>query len=163
MLQYFAEVRGNTIDGEYQYSSDCSMSGITLGYGATEELAPPVMGFGASISHNTVTRADGLRGGAIAFTRGWSAGPPPHDWQFIDSTIVFKNTISDITLPTPRATSCDGSLKRRSGIHVEDALVWRPTLYGNVCNNVAVKLVDRGTRTQRHCPDAPLRNSCECP
>ncbi len=148
IFQYFTEVRGNTIDGEYRYSSDCSMSGINLGYGTTPDIPPPVAGFGETISHNFVTAADGLRGGAIGITRGWFAGPPPNNWKFIDGAVVFHNVIKDITLPIATVDGCDGSATKRSGIHFQDELVWRTTLYGNSCTNVSTKLDDGGQDTR---------------
>jgi hypothetical protein len=78
-LNTFVEVRANMVNGEYDRDSSCSWGGIELTDGAspTPDSPPPVESYGISISHNVVTHADGLNGGAIDLTRGWYAGPSP--------------------------------------------------------------------------------------
>jgi hypothetical protein len=169
------DIRSNIIDGEYDWASDCSRGGIQMTDGAspTPNEPPPVEGYDISIAHNTITHADGLHGGAIALTRGWFAGPSPSTWDLADNTLVFGNTIKDVsgpppstvTGPLPYATSayrqCASDQTQRIGIHALDATIWHTVLAGNSCNNVAAKLTDGGTASQRVCRSPP-GNSCAC-
>jgi hypothetical protein len=174
-LYSFVDVRGNSVNGEYDWASYCSWGGIQVSDGAspTPSYPPPVEGYGISIAHNTVTRADGLHGGAISLTRGWFAGPSPSNWDLADNTLVFANTINDVSgqppgAPTgalPYASSqykqCSSDQSPRSGIHAYDVTIWHTVISGNSCNNVTSGLIDSGTGTQAVCPSAS--NSCECP
>jgi hypothetical protein len=174
--QNFLEIRGNTIDGEYSYASNCSFSGIEAVYGATSTAGypPPVEGYGVSISHNTVTQADGAKDGAIVFSRGGLAGPPPDTagWDVMESTLVFQNSINNITPPLPTRVqqwpSCTANQSQRLGVHVNDGMIWHTTFAANSCNNFtngtrgSALLIDGGTKSQRVCQGA-AGNSCECP
>jgi hypothetical protein len=171
----FVDVRANIVDGEYDWASDCSWGGIEVTDGASPTVGfpPPVEGYGISVSHNTVTHADGLHGGAIALTRGWYAGPPPSTWDLEANILIFANTINDVsgppaqrvTGPLAYATSaykiCGSDNVPRIGTRALDATIWHTVLFGNSCNNVATNLIDGGTASQRVCP-SPAENSCEC-
>lgn len=159
---YSFEVRGNTIEREYNWDSDCSRSGIAGIQGAspTPSSPPPVVNYGMSIAHNTVTQADGLRGGAITLPLGWHGGPPPGGWKLISNALIYHNTVRDLAGPGP-SKACDNPQPNRIGINLHDPTVWRSVLYANACNNVTVPLNDAGTGTVRACRSGVL-NSCEC-
>jgi hypothetical protein len=158
------EIRGNRIDGEYDWSSDCSLGGGIRGlYGAgtPPRSSPPVEGIGTSISHNSITRSDGLRGGGINIALHSYAGPPPGDWPFIENLLIFHNELRDIDGPLPVPT-CHRGQSERSGIRLEGHDNVRNTvLYGNRCERVTKPLSDSGLRTLRICP-AGAHDSCEC-
>jgi hypothetical protein len=174
-LYSFVEVRANTINGEYDWGSSCSWSGIQVADGASPTPAspPPVESYGISISHNAITHADGLHGGAIALTRSWYGGPSPGPWNLEDNTLVFANTINDVagaasqnpTSGLPYATSayeaCSNAPAARIGMDPVDTTVWRTVLSGNSCNNVTNDLTDRGAASVKVCSLATA-NSCEC-
>lgn len=166
MTQSANEVRGNLIDGEYDWSTPQSASGIFLGYAATPGAGPPpVISYGISIARNTLRRADttrevtGAAVGAIGLGPSWWTGP--HDgqgatwWKMADATLVFHNSLTDI----------NGGGVSRVGIGIDSAysentVAWNSVLFANACNNVQTSVVDYGIGTVRHCPtDA---NSCEC-
>jgi hypothetical protein len=147
-IQTGLEIRDNLIEGEYDWSSDCSISGVTGSFaaGATPESAPPVLGFGTVIAHNTITHADGFRGGAISIGSTWTRGPPPGDWALVQSLLVFHNTIRDINGPPPRRSCNYGG--RRVGIRLDGSRNIRDTvLYDNQCESVDVALDDGGLHT----------------
>ena len=168
-FQTSLDIRNNTIEGEYDWGASCSYSGIRGWYGASPDAttAPPIESFGVSISHNTVTQADDLYGGAIAMTRSWYGGPSPSTWQYAESTLIFLNTINSITNPPAGPVSsyanCSNTVPRQ-GIHLDGPLVWHSVLYANSCNNVAQNLSDRGTATLRACSavGSMPTDSCEC-
>jgi hypothetical protein len=168
-FQTFLDIRHNTVEGEYDWAASCSYSGIRGWYGSSPDATagPPIESYGVSISHNTVTQADDINGGAIALSRSWFDGPPPATWQFAQNTLVFNNTINNITNPpSGPALSYSGCTATypRQGIHFDDALAWNSVLYANSCNNVAQNLNDGGTATLRACPatGSVPTNSCEC-
>jgi hypothetical protein len=170
------EIRGNTINGEYDYSSTCSWSGIEIwnGAGDTQGSHPPVLTQGVSISHNTITQADGFRGGAIDLAQGWLGGPPPGPWNLTNGILVFGNEINNVSGPAPtvapprlryatsRYKACPNEGGPRRGIAINSKTVQNTVLSGNTCHDVANKLFDGGIGTQRSCT-AAVANSCECP
>ena len=159
----FLEIRANVVDGEYDWTNDCSSSGITAGVGAAAgaETPPPTVGFGVSIAHNTIRRADGLRGGAIGQVDSWSAGPAPHRWPLSDNMLIHHNSISDID--GPRATAICSTSHPRTGIaFAEPGIAWRTVLYANSCKNVSTPLGGGGVDTVKVCPSS-APDSCECP
>jgi hypothetical protein len=160
-LQAFVEVRGNVIEGEYDWDSDCSRSGIQLTYGASPTPAspPPPVGFGVSIVGNTVVHADGLRGGAISLPLAWHEGPAGN-WRLVDNTLIQHNLIRDLEGSVPRR-SCDEAQTARTGIQLFKPGVSASVLYGNSCVNVARPVADTGANTVRVCP-SPALDSCEC-
>jgi hypothetical protein len=126
------------------------------------------------IAHNTINRADGLHGGAIALTRGWFGGPSPGTWDLEDSTLIFGNTITNVAGPASTLVSgplayttspykvCSNDSVARMGIHPGDPTVWHTVSADNSCTNVTTGFVDTGTGTQRVCPSTAT-SSCECP
>jgi hypothetical protein len=159
----FLQIRANVVDGEYDWTNDCSSSGITAGVGAAVQAVapPPTVGFGISISHNTIRRADGLRGGAIGQVDSWSAGPGPHRWPLSDNMLIHHNSISDID--GARATPICATSHPRTGIAFPDpAIAWRTVLYANSCRNVSTPVGEGGVDTIRVCPSS-VPDSCECP
>lgn len=187
LFQSSLEVRGNTIDQEYKWSSNCSWSGIGVLYSATPAFTVPTAGYGLSVARNTIIQADGLRGGAISLARSANGGPSPYNWKILNNTLIHHNVIRDIMLPAPTSDGCDISQITRMGINLWDypivtdpsqpeyyqyrSRVWRTVLYGNSCENVANPLNDSGltsppnfqaTSTVRHCPSGAVSGSCEC-
>ena len=169
VFQTFLDIRNNTVEGEYDWGASCSYSGIRGWYGASPDApaGPPIESYGVSISHNTVTQADDINGGAIALSRSWFDGPPPSTWQFAENTLIFQNSIDNIANPAaaPSSTyaSCSATYPRQ-GIHFDDSMAWQAILYANSCTNVAQNLSDGGTATLRACPafGSVPANSCEC-
>jgi hypothetical protein len=163
-FQTFVEIRGNTVDGEYRWDSACSLSGILGSYAAspTPRSPPPVLSYGVSISHNTIARADGDRGGAIDFLSTWYKGPAPYRWPLVDNLLVHHNTLRDIDGAPPR-DQCGYHQTERIGIKLDgpDNVV-RTVLYANICEHVAKPLSDLGSGTVRVCADDPGAESCEC-
>jgi hypothetical protein len=165
-FQTALEIRGNTVEGEYAWSSDCSASGISGSFGASRapESPPPTLGFGVAISHNRISAADGQGGGAIDMAMTSYPGPPPGDWSFEEQLLIFRNTLTDITGEAPRAI-CGYGQHSRSGIRLGGRDNVRDTvLYSNRCERVTTRLDDGGRDTQRVCPpDMDTKDSCECP
>ncbi len=151
-LQAFVEVRGNHIEGEYDWKSGCSASGIQLSHGAspTPSSPPPVLGFGISIVGNSISHADGLRGGGVSFPLTWHAGPWPGGWKLVQGAIVQHNDIRDMPA-TPATTACAGAAGTRVGIAIDDPQVSGTVLYRNSCTSVARAIVDKGAGTVRVC------------
>lgn len=161
-LNFFLAIHDNIVDGEYDWSNDCSHSGIALGVGAApwEEGPPPTVGFGNSISHNIIRHADFEHGGAIAQAGTWSTGPEPHRWPLSDNLLIHHNSISDID--GARALSICESSRPRIGIAFPDAAIaWRTVLYANSCKNVSMPIGPGGVDTVKVCP-SPVPDSCEC-
>ena len=158
------EILDNQVDGEYDWSSDCSTSGIMGSFAATDDpqFPPPLLSFAVVIAHNRITRADGLRGGAIDIASTWYRGPAPSDWPLVQSMLIFNNSISDIDGPSPRVKCGHGQLGRM-GIRLEGTGNVRDTvLYGNKCEHVSTFIADAGTHTTAVCA-ADGRQTCECP
>jgi hypothetical protein len=157
------EIRDNLIEGEYDWSSDCSTSGIMGSYAATADakFPPPALSFAVSIAHNRITGADGLRSGAIDIASTWYRGPPPTNWPLVRSMLIFNNAISDIQGPAPRA-KCRYGQRGRIGIRLDGpGNVSDTVLYGNRCERVATFIADAGTRTTAVCT-ADGAQTCEC-
>jgi hypothetical protein len=163
-FQSFLEIRANVVDGEYDWTTDCSASGIAIGVGAAPwgEAISPTVGFGVSISHNTIRHADAEHGGAIAQLNSWYAGPEPHRWPLSDNLIIQHNSIADIG--GPRALPiCGASRPPRIGIAFpESQVAWRTVLYANSCKNVPTPVGGGGVDMVNVCPSS-VPDSCECP
>jgi hypothetical protein len=163
-FQSFLEIRGNTIDGEYDWDTDCSASGIATGIASAPwgKEVPPTVSYGVAISHNIIRHADAARGGAIALMDSWTSGPEPHRWPLSDNTLIYRNSIVDIG--GARAVPiCDSSRHPRSGISFpQPGIAWRTVLYGNSCTEVSSPISGSGVDTIRVCP-SPSPDSCECP
>jgi hypothetical protein len=158
------EIRANLVDGEYDWWSDCSWSGIR-GYfvaTATPEAPPPLLSLGVVIAHNVIFRADGQRGGAIEIAHAGAAGPPPGTWPMVQNPLIFQNVIRDVTGAAPRAVCRESQQRERSGIRLEGpGNVRDAVLQGNQCERVDKFVLDSGVGTLRVCP-AASENSCEC-
>ena len=162
-VQTALEIRDNHIDGEYDWASDCSRSGISGEFSAspTPESPPPVLSYGVSIEHNEITRADGIRGGAIDFALTWHSGPPPGRWLLIVNPLISHNTLRELDGGPPRAV-CHFGQTARSGIRLEGQDNIRGAiLYANRCERVARGVVDSGQATVRVCAPGTAA-SCEC-
>jgi hypothetical protein len=162
-FQSFLDIRANTIDGEYDWDTDCSASGITTGLTASASggSLPPTISYGVSISHNVIRHADAARGGAIAVVDSGPAGPEPHRWPLGDSLLIHHNAIQDIN--GPRAVPICGSSVPRIGINFPlPEIAWRTVLYANSCARVSMPIGSGGVQTVRVCPSS-TSNSCECP
>jgi hypothetical protein len=161
-FQSFLEIRDNTVDGKYDWDSNCSASGIVTGVAAAPWGGgiPPTVSYGVSISHNTVRHADGARGGGIAQVSSWYAGPEPHRWPLSDNMLIHHNSLRDISGQS--ALPICGSRVARIGINFPvPQIAWRTVLYGNTCSNVSLPIGGAGVNVTRVCP-APAPNSCEC-
>jgi hypothetical protein len=159
----FLQIRNNLIDGEYQWDSACSLSGIMGSYAAapSPHFPPPLLNFGVSISHNRISHADSLYGGAINIVPTWYRGPPGYARPLVAGITIDHNEIRDIAGTAPR-TACDYVQTGRFGIDIQgDHFVDATVLYKNSCENVATPLRDRGVHTRRLC-DQSVPQSCEC-
>jgi hypothetical protein len=158
------EIRGNVIEGEYDWSSDCSSSGVR-GYvvsSATPESPVPVLGFGSLIAHNRISHADGPRGGAIDIARGEQVGTPPERWPLVQSLLVFQNIIRDVNGSPPKQACPLSSQHERTGIRIEGpGNVRDAVLQGNRCERVDHRLDNQGAGTRTACETAGA-DSCEC-
>jgi hypothetical protein len=161
-FQYFVDVRSNVIDGEYDWGTDCSSSGITVGIGAApwEAGSPPTTGFGVSISHNQIRRADGLRGGAIGQFASWYSGPAPYRWPLSENLLVHHNVISDVD-GADSAAVCGKGHPRVGIAFPEQDIAWNTILYANTCKNVSSPIGRSGVDVVRVCSTHPS-DSCEC-
>lgn len=162
-FEYFLEIRGNLIEGEYNWNVDCSASGIATGIAAApwNDPAPPTLGYGVSISHNIVSNADAALGGAIAQMASWYAGPSPNRWALTENVLIHHNSIRDIA--GPPALSICGHGRARTGISFPaQEIAWGTVLYANSCSNVSQPLdLGGGVGTIRVCPSSSS-DSCEC-
>ena len=163
-FQYFLEIYGNTVDGEYAWGVDCSASGITTGIAAApwDDPDPPTVGYGVSIAHNLIRRADAAQGGAIAQFASWYPGPKPERWALSDNQLIHHNSIREVDGP-PALAKC-GRSHPRIGINIPvQAIAWRTVLYANSCIDVAQPLErGGGVDTIAVCPPPGAPNSCEC-
>jgi len=161
-FQAALEIRNNLVEGEYDWASDCSRSGISasIGVSPTPESTPPLLGIGISITHNRIVHADGLRGGGIDFASTWFMGPPPGHWQFLQSVVIQHNSLADVDGPAPRP-ACHFGQAERTGIRMEGSDNLRNTvLYANSCRKVGKLILDGGKDTLRLCTQSD--DSCEC-
>lgn len=161
-FQSFIEIRNNLVDGEYDWSNDCSASGIGIGIAAAPwgDPVPPTVGFGIDIADNTIRHADGLRGGAISQVNSWWPGPKPYRWPLSDDAIIQHNTITDVE--GKRALPICGTSHPRTGIAFpKPAVAWRTVLYANTCKRVSDPIGTGGVETVKVCPSHG-NASCEC-
>ncbi len=159
----FLEVRDNLIDGEYDWNSACSLSGIMGSYAASPSPHEPLplLSFGVSIAHNRIAGADGLNGGAISIVPTWFTGPPGYARPLLEGLSIHHNEIRNIA-GTPPQAACGYVQDGRYGIALQgERQIEGTVLYANTCENVTNPLRDRASRTQRAC-GAHETNSCEC-
>jgi uncharacterized repeat protein (TIGR01451 family) len=162
-IQSSNEIRGNLITGAFSYGP-LARSGITLQFAATPDTAPPVLSFGAAISHNTISAAGGALG-AVALTPSWYVGPVSaglgtNAWKMADATLIFRNTLTSIG----RSGSSTVGIGQTAAWSLPSPTIeWRTAMYGNTCNGLlpTSSLIDNGTSTVRYCPTTPT-DSCEC-
>ncbi len=162
-LQSFLEIRGNRIDGEYDWDSACSISGITASYAASPSprSPPPLLSTGVSISHNTILHADGLRGGAITVLPTWYSGPSGYAKPLIQNLLIHHNRIVNVDGAQSR-NACNYESAGRIGIRIQGSRSVEGTvLYMNDCENVSRPLADGGSHTLALCDKSPM-HSCEC-
>ena len=185
--QSMNEVRGNLIDGVYNWSNPVGgQGGVQLGYGATAyycaghtcpAAAPPNLGFGVSIAHNTIFEADSKDAdgsvhppiGAIGLNPNWETGPLDEEgmdeWQVSDATLIFQNTLQNISSTVPGSSSSQPhvgiGIDIAQGTTLNPAISWRTTMYANTCSNVDVPVSDFGIGSVRYCP-AGMAGTCEC-
>jgi hypothetical protein len=162
-FQSALDIRGNLVDGEYDWANDCSSSGIALGLAAAPwgHAPPPTVSLGVAVSYNVIRRADGLHGGAISQLDSWWSGPPPNRWPLSDNVIIQHNSIADID--GQRASAICGKGRPRMGIAFPDhEIAWRTVLYRNSCEHVSVPIGEGGVDAVRVCPTSTPA-SCECP
>jgi hypothetical protein len=144
--KYFVEVRGNTVDDEFDYCSALSQSGIRLEYNVSPGDTAPLLGYGITIADNLIRRADGIRGGAIDFAY---LTAPLNVARYFENTLIFDNDLRDI-----RARPGCNPMHARIGIHIqslhvppETPDVRTTTLSGNRFTQVDVPLRDLGAGT----------------
>lgn len=162
--QLALEVRRNLIRGEYDWTSDCSLSGIHAMYAAspTPEAPPMVMSYGVAITDNEVEHADGLRGGGIDIVPTWYAGPEPRRWPLLDNLIIADNVLENFEGPAPTRTACRIGQTGRPAIRIEGGgIVVGTILSGNTCERAPTPIVDGGVKTLRLCA-AGRSQQCEC-
>lgn len=162
-FQSSLDIRDNVVDGEYDWDTDCSESGIELGLAAAPwgSTPPPTVSYGVSVSHNVIRHADGLQGGGISQLDSWWPGPEPGRWPLSDSAIIQHNSITDIA--EPRSLPICTKSRPRVGIAFPDhGIAWRTVLYANSCKNVSLPVGSGGVNTVKVCP-ASGPQSCECP
>jgi hypothetical protein len=199
-LQFFTEVRGNTVADEYNFDDcappdcprlcctqsccpagdplcmngdycgdpDCcseatccapkySWSGLDMMYGQYRVADSPVLGYGVSVSHNSVSHADAMRGGAIAIERGWWPPPTPGHPQYT-SVLIQHNDVRDVErrdgggvcLPYSYGLG-DGGI----GIHLGEPHTHDSVLYANTIEDVCHPIVEQGTNSLQlaDCPE----------
>jgi hypothetical protein len=159
----FLQIRDNLIEGEYDWSDDCSSSGIfgSMAAGETPHSPPPTAGYGVTIAYNTVDRADGWQGGAISLLPTWFEGPAPHRWPLVVSTLIDHNSL--LGLNGPDASPCRGGPRHpHTAISLGRSELTRASvLYANACSDANRALDVEGSAAVRVCP-ADGGRSCEC-
>ena len=164
IIPSFLDIRSNRIDGEYDWDSTCSSSGIVGFYGAspTPLSPPPLLSVALTISQNSISHADGLTGGAIDILPSGYQGPPGYAKPLVAGIVIDHNDITHVS-GRPPSPACNYQQKSRIGINLTGGarLDWN-LLYKNRCFDVSKPLNDRASHTQRVC-DANAQGSCECP
>jgi hypothetical protein len=185
--QSMNEVRGNLVDGVYNWSDPVGgQGGVQLGYGATgyycagqtcPAAAPPNLGFGVSVARNTIIAADSKDAdgsvhppiGAIGLNPNWDTGPVDEQgmdmWQVADATLIFQNILQNISNTVPGSSPSEPhvgiGLDVAQGTTLNPAISWRTTMYANTCSNVDAPVSDFGIGSVRYCP-AGKAGTCEC-
>ncbi|MEI8361233.1 MAG: hypothetical protein WCG01_03835 [bacterium] len=140
------DIRNNIINGEYNWDSSCSWSGIFVFHGSspTPSSLPPRLSYGVSISGNRITRADAYSGGAISFPLTWFNGPSPYNgWAITSGALVYLNAIENIS--GNNSLACGAySAYPRVGIITGSKSTWNTVLYANTFINVSTRLKDSG-------------------
>ncbi|MHB9023914.1 MAG: glycosyl hydrolase family 28-related protein [Armatimonadota bacterium] len=126
--QYFTEVRRNTMVGKTNGGKP--YGGIFMWYGAVDKKPSHILGYGAVITGNTITKCDYQGNGAIACFPSWSHPTTPCMWK---EALVFSNRISDVPV----------------GVNFNESYSWNHVIYNNTLTNVKTPLIDRGKNTVR--------------
>lgn len=159
--QYFLDIRGNRVEGEYAWDSDCSASGIQGSYSAAPTGTPPTVSFGVNIARNLIRQADGLRGGAISLPLTWHAGPAPYEWPLVRGTTIHHNQFDDVDGPGARRDCGTGDGAHRAGVVLSPSrLLHAIVVDANRCVRTPVALRDPGMRAASSCETAP--GACAC-
>jgi hypothetical protein len=150
---YFVEIRRNLIDQEHDFDTPNesgrydSLSGIQIRHAAWRDSVSPVINYGISVSHNTIIRADGLRGGAISNSRGWHK---PLNDTMTKATVIFSNDIREVQR-LDQGVCPEGGIEEKKvagiGIHIQEIYGHDAVLHDNSFTNVCYPMVDCGTNT----------------
>jgi hypothetical protein len=166
-FQSFLQIHDNDIEGSYRGGAHCSTSGIATDVSAAPwRDAPPTVGFGLSIDHNSVRHAfNTLTGSAIAMPLAWYAGPEPHDWPLLNNPLVYHNVIDGSPPPDSPGPESAG-MCARSATHSAIGfpkyhLVWHAVLYANSCHGVSRPISGSTTDAISLCPTSDVAR-CEC-
>ena len=146
-VQYFVDVRSNTIDGESDYGWTCSRGGIQLWHAAAPDHDLPMLPmYGVTVADNLIRQADSSSGGGIAFEPAWyDDASGTHS----ESTLLFHNTIREINGDPPNddpAFGCFGS-HPRVAVHINDQHITNTVLKGNSVIDCSDDLIDNGSGT----------------
>lgn len=162
MLQYFVEVRGNRVEGEYNWDSDCSWSGITISFGAspTKSAPPPAIAYGLIVAENTVIQADGFSGGAISIAPSWWNGPRTHPASLIRNTLINNNVIKDMKGGIKDAR-CNRRLVSRSPILIASPTVRNTLVTSNACINSGKQPIRNRGKNSLVVQDPSKPQNCE--
>jgi hypothetical protein len=150
--QLALEVRHNQIHGEYDWTSDCSLSGIHATFAAspTPDAPPTTMSYAVAVTDNRVDHADGLRGGAIEIVSTWYAGPASLRRPLIENLIISHNELTEIEGPAPARANCHYGQSSRAAIRIEGGrMVVGTILDANVFERVSTPITDGGSKTLR--------------
>jgi hypothetical protein len=137
-LNYANEVRGNLIDGEYAFPS--SIGGVSLAYGGVPDLVSPLLGYGLSISHNSVIASDAGRhgdqphGGVGAYYTWYTSTLTPYTFKAL---LIFRNVFADMGT----------GIRFEAPSSPEAANVHNAVLNANTFVNVSTPIEDHGVRT----------------
>lgn len=155
----FLEVRGNVIEGEYNRDDGCSSSGIFGSLAAAPTSPPPVVGYGISISHNMIVRADRRRGGGISFVPTWYEGPSPQRWPLTDNPLIFHNVLRGFVGPAVKPCTEPRAMPRTAISLGAGHLVTHAVLYANECPDAQRALDAFAGEVTLVCDD---RAACGC-
>jgi hypothetical protein len=158
----FMEIRDNLIDGEYDWDTDCSSSGITGSLAASPGTPPLTVNYGLTIAHNTINHADAKLGGAITMTPAWYNGPAPYRWPLVDTFLIHHNTITDMWSDRARACRNQPAAPRTAISLGGSSLVWRSVLYANVCDKIPQVVNLLGAQQITRICKPGMSGCCEC-
>ena len=148
MFQYFLRISKNRIESEYDWSSDCSWSGLTVSFGAAPIYAVlPTIAYGLEIRGNEINQADGLSGGAISIVPSWWDGPKLSKHSLINNTIISRNIVRNMS-GSIKKHNCNRGIKYRSGINLGSNKIYSTILRSNVCLDVDKNVIDNALHTK---------------
>ena len=88
----------------------------SVNYGCSDNALAPVLGYGVSIGRNTISHADGLRGGAIVAEDGYYTSSP--GYPMLVNMLIHNNAIQNLGNAPPSTGTCDELYPHRRGIHL---------------------------------------------